>query len=254
MNNVSNENYIVIQGWMINDLKLKGNELVIYAIIYGFSQAVNHSFNGSLQYLADWTNSTRRGVQKNLASLVEKGFLTKNDISIKGIKMCEYSVCFGVEQSSHGCRTKFTGGVEQSSPDVWNKVHVGVEQSSTNNTNNITNNKLNNIYIALIDSYTQNDDLKRALINLVEMRQKQKGFTVHALELILKKLDKLSERDDTKIEIINNTVMNSWKGIYPVKNKDDVPDWFKDTKQDAADPVLLEELQNLQKQSKGPIQ
>ena len=35
---VKNENYLVIQGWMITELKLKGNELLIYAIIYGFSQ------------------------------------------------------------------------------------------------------------------------------------------------------------------------------------------------------------------------
>ena len=35
---VKNENYLVIQGWMIAELKLKGNELLIYAIIYGFSQ------------------------------------------------------------------------------------------------------------------------------------------------------------------------------------------------------------------------
>ena len=50
---VQKDNYIVIQGWMIEDLKLKGNELIIYAIIYGFSQTEGQLFNGSLQYLAD---------------------------------------------------------------------------------------------------------------------------------------------------------------------------------------------------------
>ena len=34
---MENNNYINIQGWMINNLGLKGNALVIYAIIYGFS-------------------------------------------------------------------------------------------------------------------------------------------------------------------------------------------------------------------------
>ena len=32
------DNYINIQGWMRTDLDLKGNELLVYAIIYGFSQ------------------------------------------------------------------------------------------------------------------------------------------------------------------------------------------------------------------------
>ena len=50
---------------MLN-LGLRGNSLIIYAIIYGFSQVEGHYFNGSLQYLSDWTNSTRQGVIKNL--------------------------------------------------------------------------------------------------------------------------------------------------------------------------------------------
>ena len=75
---VKNENYIVIQGFMINELKLKNNELLVYAIIYGFSQNEGQVFSGSLQYLADWTNSTRNGVSKNLKSLVDKGLLGKN--------------------------------------------------------------------------------------------------------------------------------------------------------------------------------
>ena len=66
---ITNENYITIQGFMVNELNLKGNELLIYAIIYGFSQLDNQEFKGSLQYLADWTNSTKQGVIKNLKSL-----------------------------------------------------------------------------------------------------------------------------------------------------------------------------------------
>ena len=36
MNSVRDENHIVIQGFMINELNLKGTELLVYAIIYGF--------------------------------------------------------------------------------------------------------------------------------------------------------------------------------------------------------------------------
>lgn len=107
---VQENNYIVIQGWMINNLNLKGNELIIYAIIFGFSQIENQLFNGSLQYLADWTNSTKQGVSKNLKSLVDKGLIVKNDKYINGVKFCEYYT------------TKFNG--------VCNKVEEGMQQSS----------------------------------------------------------------------------------------------------------------------------
>ena len=39
---VKSENYITIQGWMVTELKLKGNELLIYALIFGFTQTTNH--------------------------------------------------------------------------------------------------------------------------------------------------------------------------------------------------------------------
>ena len=50
---VKRDNYILIAGWMITDLHLKGNELIVFAIIYGFSQDGVGTFNGSLQYISD---------------------------------------------------------------------------------------------------------------------------------------------------------------------------------------------------------
>ena len=37
-NKIKRSNFVIIQGWMITDLKLKGNQLMIFAAIYGFSQ------------------------------------------------------------------------------------------------------------------------------------------------------------------------------------------------------------------------
>ena len=44
---------------MINDLKLKGNELLVYSCIYGFSQVKNQWFTGSIKYLTEWTGVSR---------------------------------------------------------------------------------------------------------------------------------------------------------------------------------------------------
>lgn len=130
MKYLSNENYIVIQGWMINELGLKSNELLIYAIIYGFCQAEDQCFNGSLQYLAEWTNSTRQGVTKTLKSLIEKGFIEKKETTIDGVKRCEYYL--------NRCTTEFTG--------CTTELYRGVQQSLHNNINiykkEVYNNKL----------------------------------------------------------------------------------------------------------------
>ncbi len=74
---VNNENYVNIQGWMINELNLKSNELIVYAIIYGFTQKEGQVFNGGISYIADWINSTRQTAMNVIKSLEEKGIILK---------------------------------------------------------------------------------------------------------------------------------------------------------------------------------
>ena len=47
---VRQSNYITILGWMVSELGLSGSALLIYAIIYGFSQNGDDSYTGSRQY------------------------------------------------------------------------------------------------------------------------------------------------------------------------------------------------------------
>ena len=74
---IRDSNYVVIQGWMLTRLGLKGNELMIYAVIYGFTQNGETEFIGSMKYLADWTNSTVESVRKCIKSLIDKGYIVK---------------------------------------------------------------------------------------------------------------------------------------------------------------------------------
>ena len=85
------ERYIVIQEFMVRDLHLKGNDLLVYAIIYGFSQDREQAFKGSLSYLATWTSSTKQGIMKNLNNLIEQNLIKKKEIINNGIRTCEYT-------------------------------------------------------------------------------------------------------------------------------------------------------------------
>ena len=72
----------------------------------------------------------------------------------------------------------------------------------------------------LIAGYSQNPDLLDALRGFVEMRKEKKApLTEHALSLLLKKLDGLGHSDAEKAEIVNQSVMNSWKGLFPLKQE-----------------------------------
>ena len=72
----------------------------------------------------------------------------------------------------------------------------------------------------LIADYTQNADLLDALRGFVEMRKEKKApLTEHALSLLLKRLDGLGHSDAEKAEIVNQSVMNSWKGFFALKQE-----------------------------------
>lgn len=77
MSSVKDNNFIAIQGWMRTRLNLKGNELLIYALIYGFSQDGQSRFTGSRKYIADWCGCSLDTVDRALSSLVSKGLLAK---------------------------------------------------------------------------------------------------------------------------------------------------------------------------------
>ena len=64
MGKLKDDSNFQIYGWMATKLKLKGNELLIYAIIYSFSRNDNGNgvFNASTAYLCEWTGLARKNV------------------------------------------------------------------------------------------------------------------------------------------------------------------------------------------------
>ena len=75
---IRNDNYYIVQGWMQNELKLKGNELRVYAIIYGFSQNGASEFRGSIGYIKEFLGISYKTVCRTLASLTQKGYVRKS--------------------------------------------------------------------------------------------------------------------------------------------------------------------------------
>ena len=68
------------KGWMIEDMELYGNELIIYSILNSISQTPGASYFGSKKYLGKFVGSTRTAIRV-LNSLIEKGYVKKRVIS-----------------------------------------------------------------------------------------------------------------------------------------------------------------------------
>lgn len=246
MSVIRRENFINIQGWMITDLNLKGNDLFIYAIIYGFTQDGQQWFEGSRQYLADWCNSTKRGISKNLDSLTEKGYIIKEEQVTNNVKFCKYKanlekltpvnkVHWGGEQSS-------LGGGEQSSPnniDIYNIEYNNEEKENYKEKENEFSlqknisistkkrNEKNQEYELIelkrvkekVEHVTENVPLKNKILSFLNFRIKNKKLvTMEYLRVFLEKLDKLSNSNDNeKIEILNQSIERGYTTIYAVR-------------------------------------
>jgi predicted transcriptional regulator len=118
---MSSNNYFTVSRWMVSKLHLSGNDLLVYAIIYGFSQDGESRFYGSAKYIADSIGTSRRAVMNILERLTKSGLLIKESEYSNGVKNCFYKAC-----------TNFIGYEESSQGDM-KKVHRGYEESSHNN-------------------------------------------------------------------------------------------------------------------------
>ena len=199
------DQYYITYKWMSEELGLKGDEIKVYAIIYGYQQKENKNFCGSAQYLADWILITLRGVQKIIKSLKEKGLLlvikksaTRNEYRvivpgrIDGSKKSEES-----EKQEDDLRTEFVNVYEHSS-QTKNKTQNSTyehssqslrtefakvyELSSYNNINNINN----------INSLVCLADKKSNIPSLEEVKEyvSQNNLTIDPLKFYQKNQDR----------------------------------------------------------------
>lgn len=136
MSKIKDSNFVVVCGWMINDLNLSGAELMIFATIYGFSQDGESKFDGSIQYLADWANASKRHTMRCLSELEAKGYIVKHEAMYHGIKMNSYEVSpnvMGGDKMSSVPVTKCQGGDDKMSPNnIDDNTTERIEERETN--------------------------------------------------------------------------------------------------------------------------
>lgn len=210
------DNYVGLQGWMVTDLGLRGNELVIYAVIFCLSQGGDTQyFEGSQQYLADWIGSTKKTVRSVLSELIDKGLIEKEDTYANGVKFCKYrcSDYPGRENFTPGGREKFTHKTE----DIET-----ISNKENHNPNGLCQKKGRkpSSYDSILDASGLDDSVRDVFLEFIKMRKLIKSpMTDRALTLMVNKLKTLDETPDGQIAILNQSIENSWKGIFPLRQE-----------------------------------
>ena len=96
---MKDENYYVVNGWMINRLKLSGVRLHAFAIIYGFSQIEGNSLFAPLSYLEKILGCSRPTVRACLQDLEAGGLIYRIKSGKVGLANTAYAVNLKAVQS-----------------------------------------------------------------------------------------------------------------------------------------------------------
>ena len=83
--------YYQISGWMGKRLGLRGNDLICFAIIYGFSMDGESQFKGNLTYLAECMFATQPTALMCLKKLLGCNLILKQEELVYGKKRCYYA-------------------------------------------------------------------------------------------------------------------------------------------------------------------
>lgn len=133
MSKLKDNNHIVIDGWMINKLNLKGNELIVYALIYGFSQDGESEFYGSRSYIAEWCNSSLPTVDKSLNDLVGKEYILKRTEIINNVTFNRYKVNLEVVNKLYRGSKETLGGSKETLGGSKETLHNNIEYNIEDN-------------------------------------------------------------------------------------------------------------------------
>ena len=163
---IKQKSHIVIDAYMLQ-LGLKGNELLIYALIAGFCQDGVSECWTSQETMAEWCGGiSTRAVRDILQNLITKKLITKKECLNKNVKY-SYKVVEIVPELSSNEQEVFSTQPELSSGGDRNFFPVGQELSSGNN-------KIDNIYDSKIDNITikEKKEIKEKKKDLPETKER----------------------------------------------------------------------------------
>ena len=207
---MKNENYINIQGWMIKELKLKSNELILYAIIYGFSQDGQSEYYGSVRYIANALSLSIGGVHKLLVKLIERKLIIRTSESHYSVHKVNASVhkvnaeCSQSEQIKNNSNNKENNNLESFLIDPPKETYKSKQDIA----------KQKGIKLKKIKKTDKQEIAVKALLAVTHFKNEM--LTVHGMVF----LKKDNER--------NKKVVKLAKGVYEEIGEDitGLIDWF----------------------------
>lgn len=159
---------------------------------------------------------SEKGLIEARKELKELGVIDYIPSKKKG-QVTKYSV---LHCKMYGSKYSLNDSENNSQSDSHNSVEMTGETTDIkrlkNKTKTKTNKKTTNVVQKVLTGDARLDD---AVIRFIEFRKEmKKPMTEHAVDLMVKKLGSMSDSIDIQIAILEQSIMNGWTGVFPLKN------------------------------------
>lgn len=245
MSAVKDTNFIAIQGWMRTKLNLKGNELLIFALVYGFSQDGQSRFTGSRKYIAEWCGCSLDTVDRSLSSLGSKGLIVKYPHTDQnGSRVVDYAailtaIAAAPAHAATTAHTAATAAAQATAPaqtpaqDAWaDTTNANPEQfqqpayvpqpllAEPETKPQPKKTRKTKSFDDIIDSYTSDTTTKELLGQWLQNRKaKRAAMTDGAIRGNIAKLDEFAQESRMNVnDYLGEVVRRGWTSFYPINN------------------------------------
>lgn len=240
MATIKDENYFVVHGWMRTKLFLKGNELTVYAILYGFSQDGESEYRGTSQYIADFSGAHKDTVRTVLKNLEAKGLVKKVERNLKtgetnGWICVPLDELWGGTENAHPPLGKTpTGDTENTHPplgktptppniledkeiykEVYKEDYIYKQVSNLKEKEIINSAHARESYDDLLDAFGVRGEYRSAVFRFIGHLKVNFNLVMlnDRLEDLIIKLDRVYDEDIDKATAIDDAIVKGYKRL-----------------------------------------
>ena len=201
---------------LIRDKRLKANTKILLLVLMTYENKEGFAYP-SQPRLIEETGLSKNTLLKCLNELEEKGYIKR--IKEKG-ENNKYYINSSIKiDTSTSIKINTSEDITSIKNDTRGSIKIDTLEVLNTSNKKEKENKKSNID-KIIEAYTKNDLLVEAIRDFIKMRSTiKKPLTDRGLKGILNKLDTFATNDLDKVEILEQSIMNCWQGVFELKNK-----------------------------------
>lgn len=205
----ANRNYTVMSNYHLKDHRLSLKAKGILSIMLSLPDTWDFSKAGLVAIVKEG----RTVVENALDELKAAGYIVIEERRDRGRFAYSYNI-----YEKPRTENPYTDNPRTDNQRQLNTNKLNTKKSNTNNKESKKEATVAS-YDAIIEEKVEDEEVRASLYEFIKMRKlMKKPLTNKALELLIKKLNNMATSPAEKVELLNQSIMNNWLTIYPLKD------------------------------------